>query len=45
VYQPAPNPSMFIVPLSRIIRGAHACRYRPYGGSMIASRRLTGGPR
>ncbi len=44
-YQPAPKPSMFIVPLPRIIRGAQACRYRPSGGSMIASRSVTGGPR
>jgi hypothetical protein len=43
-YQPTPNPSAFTVPY-RCIRGAHDCRYSPYGGSMSTDRSGTGGPR
>ena len=42
-YQPMPNPSAFTVPC-RCIRGAHACRYSPYGGSISSDFSETGGP-
>ena len=43
-YQPTPNPSAFTVPW-RISRGAHACRYRPCGGSISTAPSAVGGPR